>query len=124
MPKIRINLKTTEIAVEGSELFVNNYIDTIKEIITASFRGYKLQEKSPCPRNVRPALPKKSVEPEVTVIPAAKQPRHRSKRHPDMPRPDTLQEITPDSPPVRKYILRKVDGTVSRKGDNASVVLQ
>jgi hypothetical protein len=107
MPKITINLGTKEIAIEGPEPFVDDYLGTIKEIMMASFKPHKQQEVSLRRRNERPEIPTKVVTPEITEMPTAKQVRRRRKRYPDTPSPEILQAITPESPPVRKYILRK-----------------
>jgi hypothetical protein len=120
MPKITINLGTKEIAIEGPEPFVDDYLDTIKEIMMASFKPHKQQKVSIRRRNERSVTPTKVVIPEITAIPAAKQVRRRRKIHPDTPSPDALQAIEPESPPVRRYILRKAS-TESTKEPIANV---
>lgn len=119
MPMIRINLKTREIAVEGPEIFVDDYIDTIKEMMTASFRSIAQQGAGTLPRNKPSITPENVVKPKITAIPADRPVRRRRRqKSADAAGPDALPALAPDAPPVRRYILRKA-GTTGKEESTA-----
>jgi hypothetical protein len=106
MAMIRFNMATKEITVEGSESFVEGNFDTIRELVTASYRAGEKQGRRPRPKREIPVSTTKGLEPRITVVPAKQVPRRRQRRS-GTPVPESLEERVPESPPVRKYILRK-----------------
>ena len=102
MSMIRVNLKTKQIEIEGSESFADDFFGKIQDLLIES-QGVKETKVVRKERGVAEALMAERDEPEIIgkvktlELTKASQPGMSAANH----------KMEPQRPPARKYILRK-----------------